>query len=259
VPVLVVPADTPIGVPLVRALRAEGAEVRAYATGSGDVGALRAAGAYVAVGDLDDEGRLDAAMTDAHTTIALHADPLVPSAEQLDTALRAALTAAANADIARLIVRSVPMAAAGADPLRRVCAGIEAALVELPMTTLAVRTSLIDTPALRDALASTARVDRALPVAPLHVDDVVAGLVALDAARSASASGHGTFRLQGRPTTLGEHLDHVAGGMLGRVYTPADRVPLLAAALRTSWFEADTDHAADLLAFAGVAPHGLAP
>lgn len=233
--------------------------MRAYATGSGDVGALRASGAYVAVGALDDEGRLDAAMTDAHTTIALHADPLSPSAERLDVDLRTTLTAALNAHIARLIVRSVPMAIAGTDPLRQVCAGIEAALVDLPMTTLAVRTSLVDTPALRDALASAVRIDRSLPVAPLHVEDVVAGLVALDAARSTAAAGHGTFRLQGRPITLGEHLDHVASSMLGRVYTPSDRVPLLAPALQTPWFEPDADHAADLLAFAGVAPHGLAP
>ncbi len=107
-PVLVAPADTPLGVALVRALRADGAEVRAWATGDGDVGALRAAGAFVAVGDLDDEGRLDAAMTDAHTVVGLHAHPLVRDADRLDADLRALLTAAEKAGVARLAQRAAP-------------------------------------------------------------------------------------------------------------------------------------------------------
>ena len=58
-PVFVLPADTELGLSLVRALRADGAQVHAYATGDGDVGALRATGAHVAVGDLDDIGRIE--------------------------------------------------------------------------------------------------------------------------------------------------------------------------------------------------------
>lgn len=258
-PVLVAPADTPLGVALVRALRQVGAEVRAYATGEGDVGALRAAGAFVAVGDLDDEGRLDAAMTDAHTVIGLHADPLVADAAVLDDRLRVLLTAARKAEVARLVVRSVPRAFEGDDPLRRVCAGIEQALEAIDLPTVAVRTALVDTPALRDAVVSlgAARADTAVDVAPLHVDDVVDALVALDEARSTRAHGHAVFRLQGRPRSLGSYLDHCGDGLVGRVYTPAARVPLLAPALTTPWAEPDDTVTADLLAFAELRPRHL--
>ena len=262
-PVLVAPADTPVGVPLVRALREDGAEVRAYATGHGDVSSLRAAGAFVAVGDLDDEGRLDAAMTDAHTVIALHVDPLVFDARVLDDHLRVLLTAARKAEVQRLVVRSVPRASDGDDPLRHVCAAVEQALVALTVPTVAVRTSLVDTAALRDALASTSprQVDPDLPVAPITPGDVVEALVALDAVRGTARAGHATFRLQGRTRTLHDYLAHVgtSGDLVGRVYTPGDRVPLLGPALATPWVEAEDETVADLLAFAGLTPSPLRP
>ena len=262
-PVLVAPADTPVGVPLVQALREDGAEVRAYATGDGDVPSLRAAGAFVAVGDLDDEGRLDAAMTDAHTVIALHADPLVPDARVLDDHLRVLLTAARKAEVQRVVVRSVPRAPDGNDPLRRVCAAVEHALAELAVPTMAVRTSLVDTTALHDALASISPrdVDPDLPVAPITVGDVVEALVALDAVRGTARVGHATFRLQGRARTLHDYLDHVgsSGDLVGRVYTPGARVPLLGPALATPWVEAEDETVADLLAFADLRPTPLGP
>lgn len=260
-PVLVAPADTPLGVALVRALRVSGAEVRAYATGAGDVGALRAAGAIVATGDLDDEGRLDAAMTDAHTVVGLHADPLERDPARLDLHLRVLLTAAEQAGVARLVVRSVPGPDPGGDPLRRVCAGIEQAMEGIGLPTIAVRTALVDTPALRDALVSMAATvpDASVDVAPVHVDDVVGALVALDEARSTAPTGHVVFRLQGRPRTLAAYLDHLGEGMVGRVYTPAARTPLLRAALGRAWSEPDDDATADLLAFAGLTPRRLAP
>lgn len=261
-PVFVAPADTPLGVSLVRALRVDGAEVRAYATGDGDIGALRAAGAFVATGDLDDEGRLDAAMTDAHTVFALHADPLAPDAAALDTHLQVLLTAAEKAGVARLVVRSVPRPDAAADPLRRVCAEIEAELASLPLPTVAVRTAMVDAPRLRDALVSVGGAigDPELEVSPLHPDDVVDALVALDAARATATTGHVVFRLQGRPRRLGDYLDHLGQGQLvGRVYIPADRVPLLRAGLATPWCEPDDASTADLLAFAERRPRPLAP
>lgn len=258
-PVLVAPADTPLGVALVRALRDLGAEVRAYATGAGDIGALRTAGAFVAVGDLDDEGRLDAAMTDAHTVIGLHADPLAADAELVDRQLQVFLTAASKAEVARLVVRSMPRAFEGADPLRAVCASIERALEELPLPTVAVRTSLVDTPAMRDAVVSlgASRVDPDVEVAALHPDDVVDALVALDEARSTMNTGHVAFHLQGQARSLGSYLDHCGGGLVGRVYTPTTRVPLLAPALQTPWSEPPDSGTADLMAFAERSPRHL--
>lgn len=260
-PVLVAPADTPLGVSLVRGLRAEGAEVRAYATGDGDVGALRACGAFVATGDLDDEGRLDAAMTDVHTVVGLHADPLARDVDVLDRQLRVLLVAAEKAAVARLVVRTVPRPVAGADPLRDVCVATESALEALALPTMAVRTSLVDGPGLRDALVSIGGAvgDPDLEVAPLHPDDVVDALIALDSARATATTGHVVFRLQGRRRRLADYLDHLGdGGLVGRVYTPSERVPLLRASLATPWYEPD-DATADLLDFADRTPRPLAP
>lgn len=255
-PVLVVPADTPVGVPLVRALADLGGEVRAYATGDGDVAALREAGAFVAVGTLDDEGRLDAAMTDVHTVISLHADPVTAApAAVLGHHLDVLLAAATNAGVARLVVRSVPGADAAADGLRAACADVERRLADLDLPTVTVRTSLIDTPELRDALAATAAVPGDLPVAPLHVDDVVAALVALDDARG-SAVGHATFRLQGASIAMADYLDD-GRDLVGRVYTTPDQRPLLGPSLGTAWVEPDGGTTADLLDFAGLTPRPL--
>ena len=90
-------------------------------------------------------------------------------------------------------------------------------------------------------------------------DDVVDGLVALDAARSTAAEGHLVLRLQGPRRPLRRYLDRVGDSLVGRVYVPADRVPLLAPALATAWSEPDDDTTADLLAFAGLTPRPLAP
>ncbi len=45
--------------------------------------------------------------------------------------------------------------------------------------------------------------------------------------------------------------------MVGRVYVPASRVPLLAPSLTTPWVEPDDDTTADLLAFAELTPRPL--
>ena len=254
-PVLVAPADTPLGVSLVRSLADRGGEVRAYATGAGDVGALRAAGAFVAVGDLDDEGRLDAAMTDAHTVIGLHLDPLAPDADQLDHDVQVLLVAAGKAQVRRVVLRSVPGAADDADPIRRVAARAEAALADLAMPTMAVRTSLVDTTAMRDALAS--RPPGEVEVAPLHPDDVVDALVALDDARTTLDAGHATFRLQGPVRSLASYVEHAGSSMVGRVWTPPERVPLLGPSLDGPWVEETGPLVADLLEFAGLVPRSL--
>jgi uncharacterized protein YbjT (DUF2867 family) len=255
-PVLVVPADTPVGVPLVRALAGLGGEVRAYATGDGDVASLREAGAFVATGTLDDEGRLDAAMTDVHTVISLHADPVAAtSAAVLGHHLDVLLAAATNAGVARLVVRSAPGADAGTDGLRAACALVEQRLGEMDLPTVAVRMSLVDTPDLRDALVAARATPGDLPVAPLHVDDVVAALVALDDARG-SVVGHATFRLQGPTLMMSDYLDD-GRDMVGRVYTTPDQRPLLEPSLGTAWVEPDDGTTADLMDFAGLTPRPL--
>ncbi len=161
--------------------------------------------------------------------------------------------------MSRLVVRSVPRPTEGDDALRQVCAGVEDALVAMPLPTMVVRTSLVDAPDLRDALVSAAGTlpDTDVEVAPLHTDDVVDALVALDAARSTTTEGHLVLRLQGTRQPLRGYLDHLGDAMVGRVYVPASRVPLLAPSLMTPWGEPDDDTTADLLAFAELTPRPL--
>ncbi len=246
-PVFVLPADTELGLSLVRALRADGAQVHAYATGAGDVAALRATGAHVAVGDLDDVGRIESAMTGVHTVMAVQADPTWPDLDDLDTSLRTILSAAVGAEVQRVILRSVPGAAAGAsDLLRHVCGTAEEAARDMDLPTFAVRTSLVRTTRLQDALASLPPRLRAAttPIAPMSVDDLVTGLVALDAARSTATSGHALFVAHGEVTTLADDLGE-DDGMVGRTRLAPDEVPLLAPSLATSWVD-DDPVAADL-------------
>jgi hypothetical protein len=66
-PVLVTSAQHPLARRIALRLLEEGGEVRAYAHGA--VADLRAAGAIVASGEVDDEGRLEAAMVQVHTVV----------------------------------------------------------------------------------------------------------------------------------------------------------------------------------------------
>lgn len=202
-PVLVTRADLGIGPRLVAALRTDGAEVRAYATGGGDVGSLQAAGAFVAVGDLDDEGHLDAAMTDAHTVIVL-TSTWAAAVEDLDTTVPVIARAAVSARVARLVLVSlvgadpdaeVPLLAAHGRAEQALTAAGAAADVQV----LVVRTDGVVGDGLRDLVANVAGRDDEI-LAPVAPERLVAGLVALDAARSERSGGHALF------TALGEAL-----------------------------------------------------
>lgn len=199
-PVFVTHADTRVGTSLVRALASEGADVRAFASGDGDVAAVRTAGAVVAVGDHDDEGHLDAAMTHAHTVV-------VPTRSWFDDPARVRLetsvivTAAVQAGVVRIVLVSL----LGADPAHSddvlaACGLGEAAAAAAPIQSVVVRT---DGPA--DELGDIAA---ALPcdavLAPVARDRLVAGLAALDAARTTQRGGHAVFTALGPEVTTSE-------------------------------------------------------
>ncbi len=213
-PVVVTRADEGIGPRLVAALRADGAEVRAFAAGDGDVGALRAAGAFVAIGDLDDEGHLDAAMTDAHTVI-------VPTAtwaaepDVLDATVPVAARAARSAGVRRVVLVSV----VGADPASSVpllaAHGRDEAVVaeegrRAPAQTLVVRTDGVVGDGLADLVANLDGCDDEL-FAPVDPARLVAGLVALDAARSGRDDGHAVFTALGEVDTVSGWRTRLAG------------------------------------------------
>jgi uncharacterized protein YbjT (DUF2867 family) len=265
VPVLVTPADTPLGVALVERLAAQGGEVRAFARGTGDVAALRRAGAFVATGDADDVGRLEAAMAQVHTVVDLAGGLLSPRAEQIVADATTVATAAAGAGVRRLVTLSLPGASSEAhDPLRRAKGTVEGMLAAAATPTVVLRASLVDTRRVRDALVTAgAAVPLDAPVAPLHPDDLVDLLVAFDGVRGEAHEGHVVFHAGGRLTTFGAYLEHVeagrAGGgrFVGRVYRPADAVPLLAPALAGPWVGGDPQPSFDAWDFTGLSPRPL--
>lgn len=263
-PVLVNGADAPLGRRLVTRLLSEGGEVRARVPGSGPTAALRRGGAHVAVGPRDDVGLLEAALEQVHTVVHVGGGLLSPSAEAVDAGTRAVVEAASAAGVRRVIALSVAGARVDAgDPLRRAKARTERDLREAPPPSVVVRLSLVDTPGVRDALAGLDPGPDLLerPVAPVRLDDVVALLVALDAARSRATGGHVAFAADG-PTTmpLAAYLETSGIGLpgedarrVGRRYVPPGSAPLLAEALDGPWVNRD-EVLLDAWDFADVSP-----
>lgn len=246
-PVLVTDASRTLARRLVVRLLAEGGEVRAY--GNGDLAALRAAGARVASGTSDDEGRLEAALTDVHTVVHVGAGLFGARVDRARADLDTMLTAATNAGVSRVIALSVAGASADAnDPLRRAKADLESALSDAPLPTVVLRTSLLDTPRVRDALITSAPPDVAdVQVAPVRVADVVELIVAFDAARSRATTGHLVVAADGpRRVSVRDYLHglgHGVGagdaGRVGRRLSPVDDHDTFVAAMRGVWWTED--------------------
>lgn len=260
-PVLVTVDGSSVSHRLVARLLDEGGEVRAYVS-RGAGAALRAAGAFVATGDVDDEGRIEAALEQVHTVVHVAADLLAPSVEHVETAARTLVTAAGNAGVRRLIVVGLAgvatLTAGGSDPLRAALARLETTLQGAPIPTVVLRTSLLDTPELRDALAS----DRPsgdladVAVAPVRDTDLVELVTAFDGLRSEAHEGHVVFRAEGPArTTLGEHVAALGltESRVGRTYRPADAHPLLRPALAGPWLDG-ASALFDAWEFTGIAP-----
>lgn len=113
-PVLVTGATGFIGRALVPRLVAEGGQVRAYVRR--DAPDLRALGCKVAVGEADDEGRLESALEQVHTLVHLVGSLLPERGVTYDWLNRetteVAVRAARNAGVRRVVCLSFP----GADP-----------------------------------------------------------------------------------------------------------------------------------------------
>lgn len=100
-PVVVTGADQPLGRAVAFELAASGAEVRATVRDPGAVGALRAAGLRVSVGDLSDPLRLGAVLEGAHTV--LHLDRGADGAGSPGDTWEWLLEAAEGTDLQRIV------------------------------------------------------------------------------------------------------------------------------------------------------------
>ncbi|MFA9444975.1 SDR family oxidoreductase [Egicoccus sp. AB-alg6-2] len=261
-PVLVTGAHRPLARRIALRLLEEGGEVRAY--GDGDTAVLRSAGAFVATGTTDDEGRLESALADVHTVVHVGGGLLGRDAEADVAAAEVLVTAATNAGVARLVVLSLPGASADAeDPYRRARGRIEELVAAAAPPSVVIRTSLVDTPAMRDALATAGFGPTVLDteVAPVDPGDLVELVVAFDRARSRSERGHllvaadGPVRL-----SIGDWLGRLGvarpgrGSLLGRRLTDPEQSPLLADALATGPWYSDGPGVLDGWEFAGFHP-----
>jgi|GEM_PF-2545718 len=208
-PILVVGAERVVGRAAVVALSRTGGEVRAFADAASVrpevLAALRGIGARVAVGDLDDEAHLEAALTDAHTVVLLGGGPLADPAAQLE-ASSATVAAAEEAGCRRLVLASELGAAepAGVAYLEAV-AEAEALVAESPLEAIVLRCALRvgrGEPLVAALGSATLPPDVAeARHAPVFVDDVAAAIVAADAARDDRPAADMLLELVG-PDTL---------------------------------------------------------
>ncbi|MEX0592606.1 MAG: NAD(P)H-binding protein [Nitriliruptoraceae bacterium] len=269
-PVLVTSSQRPQARLVVARLLDHGGEVRAYA--SGDVGSLRAQGAMVATGEADDEGRLEAALTDVHTVVHLGEGLLTANPARSIDEVATLVTAATNAQVARIIALSIAGASLQADdPLRRAYGRIEAMLEQCPVPTIVVRTSVVGHPDVIDTLVTAGLDADALstPVAPVAIEDLVELLAALDDARSQATSGNLVLAADGPSImSLGDYLaglgalaivdGRVVADLVGRTLADTAIVSTLNEAIKGPWTNDDPTviDAWSLMGLVPVAPEG---
>jgi uncharacterized protein YbjT (DUF2867 family) len=208
-PVLVTRTETGVGRGLVARIAAMGGEVRAYGP-EVPVADLRPLGAVCAVGSMLDEGHLETAMEQVHTVVHLTPLPLTDDPALVVEEAATLVTAAVGAGIRRLLVTSLSGASHDApDPLRRAAAEVEEVVEATPFPSVVVRTSLVDGPETRHALARTPLAAEVLDtlVAPVREDDLVSLLAALDEQRDEVDADHAVLSADGPvAVSLREHL-----------------------------------------------------
>ncbi len=241
--------------------------MRAYA--NGDTSMLRAAGAFIASGTPDDEGRLEAAAADVHTIIHVGGGLFTRDPMTMVADAEVALRAAENAGVRRVIGLSLPGASTQAkDPLRRAKGEVEARFAEAAVPTVVARASMIATPALLDLLATAgigAEAQQHVNVAPVRPEDLVELVVAFDRARSSAATGHLVVAADGPVRlTLAAWLERAGvrgpgrGGMVGRRLADLSRTAQLQDVLDGPWWTEDPA-IPDGWAFAGISPEPPSP
>lgn len=260
-PVLITAADQPLAYQIAVHLLREGAEVRTVT--DGDASQLRTAGVFVARGALDDEGLIEAAAEGAHTLVHVGRGALTASTERIVAESASVLRAAEQAGIQRVIGLSLPGATDdAADVVRRAKAAVEEMCRRSPIPSVVIRASLIDLPAIRDALVTSGLGGRARDamVAPVDVKDLADLVVAFDRARSEAKEGHLLVVADGpRQVTVADWVDHLrveqgaSGSLVGRRLLDPRVAAQLDEILHGPWISNESS-ALDGWSFAGIQP-----
>jgi hypothetical protein len=194
-PVMVTGAEDALGATVVDALLHTGGEVRAFLDGTvataADAATLRGRGCKVAVGELDDEGHLEAALAQVHTVAHCWGGPghdpggLVAAGATLASALL-------GAGVRRLVwIRELAV-----DPDNVYLAALDqlgALFDDLPVEVVTLSTGVRHGPGdrltrrLAQGWLSGTGVAADTPHAPVHVRDVARAVVAADRQRTTSA------------------------------------------------------------------------
>lgn len=207
-PVLVTGAEDALGLAVVDRLLRSGGEVRAYLdeeqTDDGRVERLRRAGSKVAVGGLDDEGHLEAALAQVHTVVHCWRGPW----QRPDDVVAGAATvvsALLGAGVRRMVwVRE--LATSGENPYLAALDATADLVDDLPVETVTLATGMRHGPGdeltdrLRAGWLSGTAVDPSTPHAPVHVDDVAHAVEAADRQRATVAALHVRLALVGPET-----------------------------------------------------------
>lgn len=204
-PVLVVGADGAAGRAAVELLVRSFGEVRAYAdaavTTDDDAAALRSLDVKVAVGDLDDEAHLEAALEQVFTVVHLAGGPFTPPDEVLDS-FATTVSAAIGAGCRRL-VWATELAARTPDgnPYLEALAEAEQIVADAPIERITLRCGLryatTDPVTRRIARSNLSAADAQTRHAPLHVADLAEAVRAADQLRESDPDMHIDVELVG--------------------------------------------------------------
>ncbi|CAN5819838.1 hypothetical protein BH23ACT10_BH23ACT10_01000 [soil metagenome] len=204
-PVLVTGAESGLGARVLQQLRLSGGQIRAYldatVADADTAAALRATGCKVALGELDDEGHLEAALAQVHTVAHCWGGPLHDLEAQLNVAGTVA-SAALGAGVRRLVwVRELAVDAT--NPYLALLGQIGELFDELPIETVVFAVSLRHgigdplTARLAGGWLSGSGVDADAAHAPIDLDDVARAVAVADRQRGTARELHVRLGLRG--------------------------------------------------------------
>jgi len=204
-PVMVTGAQSLLGARVIEYLRSTGGQVRVYLDATvateDDAARLRAVGCKVAVGELADEGHLEAALEQVHTVAHCWTGPLHDPDEQVEVA--ATLGSAVLGAGVRRLIWVCELARAEHNPYLAAGAQIRELFHALPLETVTLSTGLrygdgdAFTARLRAGWLSGSDVARETVHAPIHIDDVARAVAVADRQRGSRHELHAQLALVG--------------------------------------------------------------